>query len=165
MIGTCEIVKNNSVLNSPEVKHFSDLNELSDIGEKCKSLSDRAMKSSIHCASSIAEIKSLLKTDFLNILDVLNSLNNDIAFISQDLISMGDHITKLSAILYEVQDMIKDKMKTFDEKFSSYDKLLLEYGDILKETNRKVIHTTTQHVPQPRVKPPIRPTLKITAKK
>lgn len=164
MIGQCEVVRSSSVLNSPEVKHYSDLSELSDIGEKCKSLSDRAMKSSIHCATSIAEMKTLLKSDFRNILDVIESLNTDFALMSQDITIMSDHITKLSAVLYEVQDIIKDKMKSFDEKFQSFDKVLLEYGDIIKETNRKVISST---IPQPRIsKPsPLKPTIKPTPKK
>lgn len=167
MIGQCEIIRTSSVLNSPEVKHFSDLSELSDIGEKCKTLSDRAMKSSIHCATSIAEMKTLLKSDFVNILSILESLNTEFALMSQDITLMGDHITKLSAILYEVQDMIKDKMKSFDEKFQNFDRVLLDFGDIIKETNRRVV--STSNIPQPRhiVKPSISKTsnIKPTPKK
>jgi hypothetical protein len=166
MYGSCEIVKNNNVLNSPELKHFSDLSEISDIGEKCKSLSERAMKSSIHCASSIGEIKSLLKTDLKNIIDVIESMNNDLLNLSQDLTVMSDHITKLSAVLYEVQDVVKDKMKSFDEKFQNFDRVLSDYGDIIKETHRKVASNhTPQIIPQPRLKPPAKPTLKLTTKK
>lgn len=167
MIGQCDIVRNSSsVLNSPEVKHFTDLSELNEIGEKCRSLTDRAMKSSIHCASSIAEMKTLLKSDFKNILDIIESLSTDFSIMSQDITLMGDHLTKLSAIIYEVQDMIKDKMKSFDEKFQNFDKVLLEFGDIIKETNRKVITTSTS-VPQPRplVKPIISKSVKPPPKK
>lgn len=165
MIGQCEVVRS-TVLNSPEVKHFSDLSELNDIGEKCKSLSDRAMKSSIHCASSIAEMKTLLKSDFINLLSIMENMNTDFALMSQDITIMSEHITKLSAVLYEVQDMIKDKMKSFDEKFQGFDKVLLEYGDIIKETNRKV--TTSTSIPQPRtplVKPTVKPSIKPNPKK
>lgn len=165
MIGQCEIIKT-SVLNSPEVKHYTDLSELSDIGEKCKSLSDRAMKSSIHCASSIAEMKTMLKSDFVSLLNVMDTLNTDFALMSQDITIMSEHISKLSAVLYEVQDMIKDKLKSFDEKFQGFDKVLLEYGDIIKETNRKV--TTSSSIPQPRiplVKPTIKPSIKPNPKK
>lgn len=166
MYGSCEIVKNSSTLNSPEIKHYQDLSELSDIGEKCKSLSERAMKSSIHCASSIGEMKTLLKSDFKNIIDVLETMNTDIALMSQDITIMSDHITKLSAVLYEVQDIIKDKMKSFDDRFQAFDKILLDYGDVLKETHRKVTtNTTPPIIPQPRVKPTIKPTIKPIPKK
>lgn len=166
MYGSCEIVKNDSTLNSPQVKHFQDLNELSDIGEKCKTLSERAMKSSIHCASSIGEMKTLLKSDFRNIIDILETMNTDFALMSQDITIMSDHITKLSAILYEVQDVIKDKMKSFDDRFQSFDKVLLEYGDILKETHRKVTtNSAPPIIPHPRVKPTVKPSIRPIPKK
>ncbi len=100
MIGSCEIVKNASVLNTPEVKHFSDLSELSDLSEKCKTLTERAMRSSIHCASSIGEIKSLLKTDIKNILDVMENMNTDLNLVSQDITILSSHMAKLNAVLY-----------------------------------------------------------------
>lgn len=160
MYGSCEIVKNNSVLNSPEVKHYSDLSELNDIGEKCKTLSERAMKSSIHCASSIGEMKTLLKSDFKNIIDVLDTMNTDFALMSQDITIMSEHIAKLSAELYEVQDLIKDKMKSFDDKFQSFDKVLLEYGDILKETHRKVASTSSPNNIIEKLQPKAKPLIK-----
>ena len=150
MLGSCEI----SVLKSPEVKHFSDLSELSDLSEKCRSLTDRAMKSSIHCASSIGEIKTLLRTDIRNILDVMESMNTDLSLISGDISIMGAHMSKLNAAVYEVLDMLKDKLKSYDEIFQSFDKKLIEYGDILKETNRKVIIANDNPLPTPRTPAP-----------
>lgn len=151
MYGSCEVVRNNSVLNSPEVKHYSELSELNDIGEKCKTLSERAMKSSIHCASSIGEMKTLLKSDFKSIIEILDTMNNDFILMSQDISIMTAHMTKLNAVLYEVQDMIKDKLKAYDEIFINFDKKLGEYGDIIKETNRKIISSENNSIPSARV--------------
>lgn len=150
MIGSCEIVKTTSVLNTPEVKHFTDLSELSDLSEKCKTLTERAMKSSIHCASSIGEIKSLLRTDISNILNVIENMNTDVALVSQDMTILASHMAKLNAVIYEVQDLIKDKLKSYDEIFQNFDKKLIEYGDIVKETNRKVT-SEKESIPQPRI--------------
>lgn len=155
MLGSCEI----SVLKSPEVKHFSDLSELSDLSEKCKSLTDRAMKSSIHCASSIGEIKTLLRTDIKNILDIMESMNTDLSLVSGDISIMGAHMSKLNAAVYEVQEMLKDKLKSYDEIFQSFDKKLIEYGDILKETNRKVAIANETPIPTPR-QPAPKPSVK-----
>lgn len=166
-MGSYEIVKNGSVLNTPEVKHFSDLSELNDLSEKCKSLTERAMKSSIHCATSIGEIKSLLKTDIKNILDVMDNMNSDLNLVSQDITILTAHMSKLNAVLYEVQDLIKDKLKSYDEIFQNFDKKLLEYGDIVKETNRKV-SLDREHTPQPRIlrnPPTTKPLNKPPAKK
>ena len=156
MYGTCEIVKNNSVLDSPQVKHFSDLSELNDVAQKCQSLSEKAMRSSIHSASSIANINTLLKTDISNILNVLDNMKFDVETIGQDINIMTAHMSKMNATLYDIQDLVKDKLKSYDETFDNLTKKLNDYGDIVKETNRQVIHLNEIEKPTPKPKPLIK---------
>lgn len=162
MYGQCEIVKNNSVLQSPEVKHFSDLSELSDVAEKCKSLSERAMKSSIHSATSIAHIHSLLKTDISSILNVMDNMRFDCESMQQEISLLVAHVAKMNATLYDIQDLVKDKLKSYDESFEIMTKKLNEHGDIIKETNRQVIHLNEVEKPITKPKPILKRSLQPT---
>lgn len=154
MYGQCEIVNSNkSVLESPQVKHYSDLSELNDVAEKCKSLSERAMKSSIHSATSIAHIHSLLKTDISSILNVMDNMKFDCESMQQEISLLVAHVAKMNATLYDIQDLVKDKLKSYDETFEVMIKKLNEHGDIIKETNRQVLHINEIDKPIPKPKP------------
>jgi len=148
MLGIAQVVDNNTVSN-----HISNLSELSDVSTKCSELSQRAISSSIQCAKSIANVNTMLKTDIHNILDIMDNMKNDFDLVSQDVTIIVSHLTKLSATLYDIQDMLKDKLKQYDENFEQMNKKLIEYGDILKETQRDIKHKEFEKsiIPTPRV--------------
>lgn len=151
MYGVAQIVNQ----NPPEVQHIQNICELSEASNKCAQLSDRAMKSSIHCANSIASINTVLKTDVKSILDVLDCLSNDVNVVSNDLTIMSTHLCKINASMYDLQDIIKDKFKAYDEMFEGFNRKLIEYGDLIKVCNRQVNHLVDESAnastPKPRI--------------
>ena len=143
MYGVAQIVN-----QSPEIQHVNNLTELSNASNKCAELSDRAMKSSIHCASSIANINTILKTDIKNILEVMDLMNSDIQNVTNDISIMTCHLSKLNGSMYDLQDIIKDKFKSYDELFETFNRKLNEYGDIVKDCGRQISHLNDDHKPK-----------------
>lgn len=150
------------IQNSPEINHINNLAELSSVSNKCAELSDRAMKSSIHCASSIANINTVLKTDIKAILEVLELINNDVQNFSNDLSLITCHLSKLNGSLYDIQDIIKDKFKVYDELFEGFSRKINDQGEIIKDSNRQITHLSEadQPVPKPKTSLAVKPMLK-----
>lgn len=154
--------------NSPEIQHINNLAELNNVSNKCAELSDRAMKSSIHCASSIANINTVLKTDIKAILEVLELMNTDLQIFSNDISIITCHLSKLNGSLYDIQDIIKDKFKVYDELFEGFSRKINDQGEIIKDSNRQITHLTEadNHIPKPKAPLSVnKPTFKRTLSK
>ncbi len=157
MIGVAQIVKNES---ATEI-HLNTLTELNEVTSKANELSNRAMISSIQNAKSIAGVKSelnqMVKIDIHNILDILNNMSGDVQNLEQDMTTIIAHLTKLSATIYDIQELIKDKIFDFDNQIMELNKKVSLNGDLLKDISR-----TQQHE---EIKKSLPPTPRVTAPK
>lgn len=140
MIGVAQIVKN----ESDTERHLNTLSELNEVTSKANELSNRAMISSIQNAKSIAGVKSelnqMIKGDIHQILETLNCVSSDISNFESDMTTIIAHLTKLSATIYDIQELIKDKVYDFENQMMELNKKVNLNSDLLKDISRTQQH-------------------------